>query len=219
MTTRSRPSHVASSAGRALVVKAAREFRLARVEAGLSQGVVGASARISRAAYGRIERAEDHGVSIETLASVAAVLGLELSLGMFPAGDALRDAGHTKLLARLAARCHPSLRFATEVPLPRPGDRRAWDALIRGFPTQVRCGVEAETHPNDVQGLERKLMLKLRDGAVDRLILLLADTRHNRAFFRTLPSTFRERFPVRGSVAVARLAAGLDPGGNAIVLL
>ena len=106
---------------------------------------------------------------------------------------------------------------STEVPLPNPGDRRAWDAMIRL--AQVRVGVEAETRARDAQELQRRLALKRRDGGVEHLILLLADTRHNRAFLRAAGESLRADFPLSGRAVLDRLAAAQDPGGSAIVLL
>ena len=150
---------------------------------------------------------------------MGAALGFELSLRFFAAGDPVRDAGHRAVLARLRGTCHPSLRLRTEVPLPRVGDQRAWDAMIDGFRPPIRCGVEAETRPTDEQALTRKLALKRRDGGVDRLILLLPDTRHNRAFIRSASAGLGAEFPIAGRRAVELLRAGVDPGGDAIVML
>ncbi len=83
----------------------------------------------------------------------------------------------------------------------------------------VRVGIEAETRVRDAQELQRRLSLKRRDGGVDHLILLLANTRHNRAFLRVAGSGFLADLPVPGATALARLAAGEDPLGSAIVLL
>ena len=83
----------------------------------------------------------------------------------------------------------------------------------------MRGAIEAETRPRDVQALERRLALKQRDGGVDWLILLLADTRHNRTFLAGPGSSLRARFPLDGRRALELLAAGVDPGQNAIILL
>lgn len=82
-----------------------------------------------------------------------------------------------------------------------------------------RHAVEAETRPRDRQSLERRLALKLRDGDADSLSLLLLDSRHNRDFVRANRDALSERFPIAGSRALQLLAAGVDPGGNAIIVL
>jgi len=204
-----------------MVAAAGREFHATRSNAGLAQSVVALAAGLSQSEYGRVERGVSPEVSLRTIARIAAALGLDVSLRFYPTADAVRDAGHVKLIGRLAERCHRSLRIATEVPFPRPGDLRAWDAVISGHGAhgRWRCAIEAETRPTDVQALERKLALKQRDGGVDGLILLLSDTRHNRAFVDGSTASLRGRFPVDGRRVLELLGAGVDPGGNAIVLL
>ena len=80
-------------------------------------------------------------------------------------------------------------------------------------------GVEAETRPRDVQALKRRLALTQRDGGVDGLLLVLLDSRHNRALLRADADALAEQFPVPGRRALELLGAGIVPGGNAIVLL
>lgn len=198
-----------------------RELAGARTNAGLSQGNVASASGLSRSRYGRIERGQAPEVSISAICRVAAVLGLETSLRFFPTGDPVRDAAQLQLLERLRSACQPDVGWQMEVAFPRAGDLRAWDAVMRlpARPATVRIGIEAETRPNDAQALERKLALKERDGAVDRVILLLADTRSNRAFLRLAGPGLRARFPVDGRRALEALAAGRDPGGNALILL
>jgi hypothetical protein len=53
---------------------------------------------------------------------------------------------------------------------------------------------------------------------VEHVILLLSDTRHNRAFLRAAGSGFLAAFPIDGRLALERLAASADPGGSAIIL-
>ena len=172
---------------------------------------------ISAAQYSRIERGQVEGLSIERAAVLLAAVGLELWLRAYPTGEPLRDAAHAALLERLRARLHRSLHFRTEVAFPDPSDRRAWDAVVTG--AGWRHGVEAETRPRDRQALERRLALKLRDGDVTHMTLLLLDSRHNRDFMRAHGDLLRETFPVPGTRVLELLTAGVDPGGNSIVLL
>lgn len=160
---------------------AGEEFKRARTAAGLSQDDVSAAAGLSRVQYGRIERGLAPEVSIQRVATIASVLGLEASLRFFRSGDPVRDAAHAALLERLHGRCHRSLVWRTEVPFPAPGDQRAWDALVRGVDPVSgdpwRVGVEAETRPNDLQALDRRLARKERVGGVDWMVLLLLASR------------------------------------------
>jgi transcriptional regulator with XRE-family HTH domain len=222
MAVRRRRQDIGAALGRSLVALVGREFFLARTQAGLSQEVVSAAAGLSRSQYGRIERGEVPEVSILVVARVAAVLGLDTSLRFYPVADPVRDAPQHGLLERLHGRLHRTLQWSTEVPFARHGDLRAWDAVIAGFATggaRRRCGVEAETRPTDAQALDRKLALKIRDGGVEVVVLVLSNTRHNRAFLRGAGSVLRTRFPGDGRRALELLSAGVMPESNSIILL
>jgi transcriptional regulator with XRE-family HTH domain len=224
MAIRRRRVDIGAERGDRFVRLAASEFRAARLNAGLRQRDVSAAVGLSRPQYGRIERGRSPEVSMLTISKIAAVLGLDPSLRFFPAADPIRDAAHLALLERFRSRLHPSLSWQTEVPFPRPGDPRAWDGVVHGFSSpaghdRVSGAVEAETRPVDVQAVDRKLALKERDGGADWLILLLADTRHNRELLVGPGGSLRARFSLDGRRAMELLAAGVDPGANAIILL
>ena len=51
------------------------------------------------------------------------------------------------------------------------------------------------------------------------IILLMADTRHNRSFLHSAGEGFLRDFPVPGQTALAKLERGRDPGGSAVILL
>lgn len=203
--------------GLSLIRVIGAEIRLARVQRGLSIAIVAREVGISPAEMSRIERARAEWVSLVVLAQICAVVGLDLSAKAYPGGVPIRDARHAALLSRFRARLHPSLRWSTEVPLPNPGDQRAWDAMMRG--DGWRYGTEAELNPIDGQALIRRLALKHRDGAVDGVILLLPDTRQTRLFRREFAALLASDFPVSARVALDRLAAGAHPGGNAVVII
>jgi hypothetical protein len=98
-----------------------------------------------------------------------------------------------------------------------PGDRRAWDAVIDG--RAWRVPVEAESRLRDVQACSRRVALKRRDDRSEVVVLLVADTRHNRHVLRLAALDLAAEFPVKGSKALAALAAGERPSGSAIVLV
>jgi transcriptional regulator with XRE-family HTH domain len=220
MPVRLRHAEIGAARGRAAVAEVCREARSARLAHGLSQEHVARALRLSRSQYSRIERGLAPRLSIATAARMLAVLGLDLSVRAYPAGNPIRDAGHGALLGRFHGHLSQRLRWQTEVPSARPGDRRAWDAVVTGSDGhgRWRIGIEAETRPNDAQALERRVALKERDDDVDAVILVLADTRHNRALVRA-NAGLRDRFPVPGRRALELLAVGARPEGSAIVLL
>lgn len=187
----------------------------ARRGAGLSREVVGRQAGLSRSALERLE-AGTRRSTIQELASFGAAVGLDVRLRAFPAGDPIRDAGQQRLLGRLHGRCHPSLGWATEVAMAIEGDLRAWDAVIRG--TGWTAGVEAETVLDDLQAVERRLGLKHRDGGVDLVILLVAETRRNRAALEAGPAAFAHLSRDARSI-LAALGAGERPDSGALIVL
>lgn len=192
------------------------EFREARIAAGLSQREVGVAVGRSHTEIGRIERGVVAGVPYELLVVIAAALGLDLPLRAFPNGDPVRDAAQLALLARWRKLLPPTLRHRTEVPLGIPGDHRAWDEVVVGPGWSLP--VEAETRLRDTQALRRRLALKCRDADVDRMILVVADTRHNRHVLRLSAADFAEAFPVRTRDALQALRGGTRPAGSAIVI-
>ena len=185
--------------------------------AGLSQGVLARATRMSKSQISRIERGLLAPVSIEQISRLASVVGLDLTVRLFVGAGPLRDQAQLRLLARFRERLHPSFRVRSEVPIPIAGDRRAWDLVLDG-PTPP-FGLEAESRLRDCQALQRRVALKARDSGIERVILLVADTRANRAAVREAEASLREMFPVPARVALRALAEERDPGGSALILL
>ncbi|MDQ3128594.1 MAG: hypothetical protein M3Q66_09105 [Chloroflexota bacterium] len=129
----------------------------------------------------------------------------------------MRDVAQLALLSRFTTLVHPSIRSADEVPLKIAGDRRAWDRVLTGRDWSIP--VEAETRLRDVQALQRRVALKMRDDGVDRMIVLVANTRHNRDVLRLHADSFAEAFPLTGREALAALRSGRRPAASAIILL
>ena len=218
MATRSRPADRGRRLARADVRVVVGDIRRHRIAAGLSLRAVGAAAGIDHARIWRIERGLIQ-PSLQEIAALGAVVGLDVRLRAYVAGDPIRDAGQLRLLARLRAQLHPNLGWATEVPLPIEGDRRAWDAVIRGDGWAAH--VEAETVVEDVQALERRLGLKRRDGGAEIVILLFAATRRVRPAIAAALVCGR---PGDSPLATRRILRALRLGerpetGGAVVLL
>ncbi len=154
--------------------------------------------------------------TVQELAAVGAAVGLDVRLRAYSAGDPVRDAGQLRLLERLRSRVDQRLGWGTEVPLPIDGDRRAWDGVIRGAGWSI--GVEAETVLYDLQDVERRIALKQRDGSVDHVIMLVADTRRNRRALAAASHAFAG-FRRDARTVLRALAAGHDPGCSALLVL
>lgn len=194
----------------------------ARVARGTSYAAIGRALRLSPGQVATIMRGNSPELAIVRAAQVLATVGLQLSASAFPVGAPVREAGQIALLGRLRGRIAADLVWTEEVPvieMPMAGsvDHRAWDAGIDGKSWRAR--VDAETHVGDLQAVERRVALKQRDGMVECVILLLADTRHHRAVLEIAAAGLRARYPVSQRAALAALRAGRSPGGNALILL
>lgn len=217
MPTRERQVDRGIRISKRVLVSIADELRHARLSAGLSQAAVAAVSGLSTTQISRIERTHLASASFDQVARLASILGLDLSVKFYPAGQPLRDQAHLELIARFRARLGPGLVVRTEVPMPIAGDGRAWDIVVYGGPNPI--GAEAETRLRDWQALERRIALKARDSGIDRVILLLSATRANRAALRLAQASLHESFPIPARVALHSLAEGRDPGGSAIIML
>jgi transcriptional regulator with XRE-family HTH domain len=217
MGTRERRVDAGAARGRAIRAAVLGELRNGRLDRGLGGADIARAVGISPAQYSRIERGLTGSLSIEQASVLLAAVGLDLSVRVHPGGEPLRDAAHVALLGRFRVCLHLSLRFMTEVAFPTHWDLRAWDGVVLG--ADWRHGVEAETRPRDRQALERRLALKLRDGDVSSMSLLLLDSRHNRDFMRAHGDVLAERFSIAGRRSLELLRAGVNPGGSSIMLL
>jgi transcriptional regulator with XRE-family HTH domain len=215
------PRERRTSRGRRLasrsLVAIGEELREARFQAGLTQRQASDLAAISPAEVSRIERGQAPWVPYRTLVLIGAVLGLDLSLRAFPNGDRVRDAGQLALMSRIRSELPATIRLRPEVPLGIPGGRRAWDGML--IAAGWTLPVEAETRLRDVQMLLRRLSLKSRDAGAGRLLLVVADTRHNRHVLRIAADEFAETFPVPGRRALAAIKRGQQPEGSSLLLL
>jgi transcriptional regulator with XRE-family HTH domain len=217
MVTRERLRDRGNRRAKVMLGDLGRELRDVRRSLGLSQAAVARAAGISSSWLSRIERQEADEASLRLICVLASIVGLDLSARLFAGGAPLRDAGHHRVRERFRSLLPAGAPWATEVPLPRMGDQRAWDALTRLW--DVRVGIEVETRPTDLQAMERRTMLKARDGGVDRVVLVLADTRHNRQLLREAGESLRGSFALQGNAALAALTSSKDPGCNLLVLV
>jgi len=220
MGTRERPVDRGRWRASEALVRLGLDHRRARIGGGLSLREASAASGTSRSRLWRFERGRLTNVPIAELGGWCAIVGLDLTIRAYPAGDPMRDRPQLALLERLHSRVHAELRWRTEVPLGINGDTRAWDAEIRGSnPSPWRARVEAETGIPDAQALQRRLNLKAHDDPAGHVILLVSDTRANRAALRAIREGMRDQYPLDSRSILAALRDGRDPGGSGIVIL
>ncbi len=218
MGVRERPSDLGAQDARRLLGDACREIGQARVAAGLSQAAVGRAAGLSPAAYGRLERGELARPPFEHVARSARVVGLEASLRLFPAGSPVRDAGQLRLEEDFVGVVGVGLAFRAEVALPIVGDLRAWDGAASD--RRAMAFVECEMRLGDMQALVRRLATKLRDDPRSGiLILVVRDSRHNRAVLAEHREVLRPLLPLDSHAILRALRVGRLPPASGLLVL
>lgn len=188
----------------------------ARIGLSISLTRLAEMAGVSRSKLWRIEKGLAGKLDLIETARLCQVLGLDLAVRTFPTAAAIRDVGHVRLMDRFAA-ATPRIAWRREHAIPIQGDLRAWDlfAVVDG----VTVAVTAETRLRDEQALLRREHAKMRDGGVERLILLIADTRANRTTLTAIRQSLRADFPLDTRQVLSALRSGRPPGSNGLVVL
>jgi transcriptional regulator with XRE-family HTH domain len=205
-----------------LVGSILREIEAARVDRALPYRAIAEKLSLSPSQLRRLLHGQTADPGLIRVAQVCALVGLELSARAYPVGDPIRDRPQHELLARFGRRVAAGCVIRFEVPvieMATPGsvDLRAWDAAVDGRGWSLR--VDAETRIGDIQALQRRIALKQRDSRVAVVILLAADTRHNRSAVRVARQALASQFPVSSRTALARLREGEPPPGNSLILI
>jgi len=217
MPSRERPTDRAEFDAKRDLGLLGRELCMARLTLGLTMAQVGRAAGVSGQQVSRLEHGMLRRFDAVTLSRALAAVGLVLSMRAFPTGVPIRDAGYVALLDRVRKRLESAWRWHLEVPVSVGPDRRTWDAVAILGP--LRVAFEAETRLYDVPAQVRQIVAKFAAGSVERVILVLADTRHNRAVLAEVRELLRADFPLDTKAVMAALAAGRDPGANGIVII
>jgi transcriptional regulator with XRE-family HTH domain len=218
MSARVRRGDAAAEDVRRQVARLAVELRDARLEAGLSIADVARGAGLSPSQMSRLERGLIRAPTVEQLGRAWAPLGMRVSIRPFPAGSPVRDRAQLALLRRFEACLGPPLRLRREIPLPIAGDRRAWDGMVEG--DGAPWFVEAESNIRDVQAVERKLRLRIRDDPRAELVVLVATrSDHNRRVIAEHRESMRDLLPMDGAPILRALRAGRRPPASGVVLI
>ncbi|HKO32861.1 MAG TPA: helix-turn-helix transcriptional regulator [Candidatus Limnocylindria bacterium] len=216
MPTRERLAVLGTARGRKLISEFADELRRARLAAGVSQASVAHAVGLSQQMISCFERGVVPYPDFFQAARVARIVGLELSVRCYPAPGQLRDAAHVALIRRFVARLGRGVTYRLEAPI-QPGDQRAWDVLVSAGGTSI--GVIAETRIRDLQALLRREHQKQLDGGVGLLLLLAADTRHNRSALTQASTVLLTSFPLQTRAVLTPLGRSEAPTANGVAVL
>ncbi|MEX2546593.1 MAG: helix-turn-helix transcriptional regulator [Chloroflexota bacterium] len=193
------------------------ELREARLMAGLTQAAIAAALGVSRDRVARVELRRVRNVGVEYLVSHAAAVGLKASIKFYPTGGAIRDEAQASYIARFVERIGHAWRIKLDVPILLPGDLRAVDVLLQN--STCRIVVEVITRLRDLQAQLRAAQLKQRDLGADRMILVIAGSHANRLALTAARPTLLATFELDTRRVLASLAAGQDPGRDAVIAL
>lgn len=217
MTRRSAALQEADAITRRARLELGREIHEARTAAGASLRAAAARAGMSHAQLGRLERGSIASPTIDQLSRGCSAVGLRLLVRAIPGSGPVLDTGQLALLGRLRGQLPPTVRVRIEVPLPIPGDRRAWDVVLDLAPDPMPMEIEARLR--DIQGLGRRITLKLRDSALEHALLLVSDTVHNRRVLTAYREELRTLLPLDTRQVMTALRAGRTPAASGILVL
>ena len=175
----------------------------------------------SSSAVGRFEADQRADVGVIDLSEMASLLGFELSLGLHPIGDPIRDKGQQACSRRFDRVLPDRWRVTNETLLPGAGELRAWDKLLRLVGETPRClvGVDIESRVWDVQAIVRRTRARERDGQVDHILIALADTAHNRRIVEELRTMLGDAYGTGPRSILAALRTGTALPGSGVVLI
>lgn len=217
MATRTRALDDARRAWGRTMMDIGDQLRTARHILGLTLRQVAAAIGVSESEVCRRELGKAPRLNGEKLAVHAAAVGLRVSVRLFPVGGGVRDAAQARYIARFVARVGRAWKVRLEAPMPLAGDLRAIDVLL--VAAELRIAVEVITRLADLQAQVRAAQLKARDSGATRLVLVIAATHANRNALAGARATLIPAFDLDTRRVMADLAAGRDPGRDAIVLL
>jgi transcriptional regulator with XRE-family HTH domain len=200
------------------LVRLGEELAFARKVAGLTLAQVTAVTGISESELSRMERGAAPRVTFDAFSRAAAGVGAEVWFRSYPGGEPVRDIAHIRLSDAFRAVLGPGMLVRVEVPIGDPRDLRAWDMTIADV-TGATCGIEFETRFLDAQDQLRRLTRKMADGGLDRVLLVIADTRANRAAVRATAGLLASLFVIQDPAVLDALAAGRVPPRDAVILL
>jgi hypothetical protein len=204
-----------------LATRVIRDLHDARLVAGLSLSAVAEPVDIDQSNLWRFEAGVLADIGVVRLSEIASVLGYEVSLGLHPIGDPVRDKGQLACGRRFEALLSDRWRVTDETLLPGAGEQRAWDKLLRLIAATPRylVGVDIESRVWDVQAIVRRTRGRERDGQVDHILIVLADTAHNRRIAEDLRSALGPDYQASARALLASLRGGLPLAGSGVVLI
>jgi hypothetical protein len=172
---------------------------------------------MSSSEVSRIEQGDAPWLDIVSAARICDVVGLDLSVRAFPGPSPVRDAAHLRLISDFRVQLGAGLVVRTEVPIGQSRDLRAWDMTLTD--RHETAAAEFETRVTDAQALVRRVTLKCRDSGIDIVILVVAETAHNRDAIAAARGYLRPQFPLDSTAVIKALRAGRVPDSGGVLFV
>jgi transcriptional regulator with XRE-family HTH domain len=196
-----------------------REALLLRTNLGLTVRTAARLAGVAPSTYQRVEDG-DGAVQLDTLCRVAASVGLKVWAKAFPVRHpSLRDTGQLRLAEHIRSLVPASQRVAIELAL---GNQRSIDLAVFG-PLEI-IAIEIERIIGDFQAQHRAAAAKRDELAAShrrpvRLVVVLQDTRRNRAAVREHEPLIRSALPAGSRQILLALRTGRPLGRDGLLWL
>jgi transcriptional regulator with XRE-family HTH domain len=199
-----------------------RQILELRAESGVSQRALADAAGIDRAHVSRIERGLA-AASLDVVAIVAALLGADVSVRLFPTVSArLRDHVQAPMVEAFIRRLHP--RWAAIPEMPVPAARGVIDLALRLRREAFGVACEFHSQLRSIDLIQRRLAEKrLALASIDRFgpetssLLIVRSTALNREVVCAHEGTLGASFPARSVDAVAALGGEAAWPGPALL--
>lgn len=205
------PAHELARRGRDLRRWLGRQVFRLRTETGVTQAALAHAAGIDQAHLSRIERGTAR-PSLDVLVGVAAALGADLSVRLFPGvGPRLQDRFQAPMIEALLRILDPRWTALAEVPVGQP-TRGIVDLVLNDGTVGISIAGEAQSELRRLEqsirwSTEKSEMLASRRiyGPEVSRLLLLRSTVATRDLARQFEATLSAAFPARTADAVAAL--------------
>ena len=206
--------------GLELVARVLGELRNQRTTFDVSMDALASQLGCSKSTVSRRLAGQD-ATTVVGLSELASALGMEVSVGLHPVGDPIRDAGQRGTGKRFDAILAPAWAVTDEVPFPIAGDQRAWDKFLRlreSIPPYL-VGVDIEARIRDIQALVRRTRLRERDGGVDAILIVLSESSTNRRLLGQLLDALGPAYLTSARAILGALRNGRPLPGSGVILI
>lgn len=197
--------------------KLGEALRLARAISGLARAAASERAGLARSTWERIE-AGSPAVTLAALVAATDAVGLDLVCQTYAGRrPSLRDSGQLAIAQLLAAQSNPAWRVTMEE---TAGDHGEAIDQVFWSSTEI-VAAEIERSILDWQGQFRRAALKrdwlaARHSRAVRLVLVLEDTRRNRAAMAPWEPIVTKSLPLRSRAILAAIRSGRPLGADGL---